>query len=252
MPSTDSGAPLYRIVVPTRDSARWVGLLYRHYRAMGVQPLYLVDSRSTDGTAELLRGLGAELQMISPPENRVESMLEMTRDLVHTQWVIRFDDDEMPSAALLAWLDQELAGVHAASIAFSRRDAAWVDGALCFSRMEHYYWLPERLDYLNPQWRGFRPAAVRFSTAIHSPGFDIDDHTLVPPSAYFIHFDWILRSVAQRMEKLRGYERQRQGAGWAFAQFYLPEHHHMDTNRWTRFETAEFDTLAEALRPIGA
>jgi hypothetical protein len=252
MQSTETGAPLYRIVVPTRDSARWVGLLYRQYRAMGVQPLYLVDSRSTDGTAELLRGLGAELHMVSPTENRVEGMLETTRALVEAEWVIRFDDDEMPSTALLEWLRRELPRVAASSIAFSRRDAALVDGALQFSRMEHYYWLPEQLTYLNPQWRGFRPAKVQFSNAIHSPGFDIADHTLAPPSAFFIHFDWILRSVAQRMEKLRGYERQRQGAGWTFAQFYLPEYHHVEANRWTRLETAEFDALAEALRPAGA
>jgi hypothetical protein len=240
----------YRIVVPTRDSARWIGTFHYQYHKMGLSPLYLVDTRSGDDTAGILARLGAEVVAITPSHDRVESMLACTKTLVESEWIVRFDDDELPSHALIRWLDERLAAVSKSSLAISRRDAFRFGDALYFSRMEHYYFHPSDPTFLNPQWRGFRPASVHFTDVVHTPGFSIGDFDSAPQSAYFVHFDWIIRTPEQRLEKMRRYDRQSSSASWTWALFYLPEHHHPDACRWTSFETEEFDRLATELDAI--
>ena len=243
-----SSTTLFRVVVPARDSAPWIGLFADAYHALGLRPLYLYDTRSVDGTLAALQRKGAEIVPVTPQHDRVEAMLAITRQVVPNEWVVRLDDDELPSAALVAWLQQALAGVEAPCLALSRRDAWLLDGRLHYSRLEDYYFHPQDPTYLDPQWRAFRPRQVGFTDRIHSPGFDASQAGTVPASAFFVHFDWIIRSLAQRRAKLAGYERQSPGAGQGgFARFYLPEMHQAGDSRWTPFETAEFDGLARQL-----
>ncbi|SFN07070.1 hypothetical protein SAMN05444747_11487 [Variovorax sp. OV329] len=171
-------------------------------------------------------------------------MLAFAQQEASSEWIIRFDDDELPSMALVRWLDESIRGVREPSIAFSRRDVMMRDGRLCYSRGEHYYFHQNDPTYLNPQWRGFKPSQVEWTDAIHTPGFAVKAFADAPSSAYFVHFDWMLRSTEERIEKMKRYERQAAGAGWSFAQFYLPERHHPDACRWTRMDTQEFDRLA--------
>jgi hypothetical protein len=77
-----AGVRPYRIVVPTRDSAGWVGLFAAAYRRLGVAPLYLCDSRSADATRAVLERLGAEVVVVTPNANRVEAMLGFAREAV--------------------------------------------------------------------------------------------------------------------------------------------------------------------------
>jgi len=209
--------------------------------------LYLYDVRSTDSTLALLKALGAETISVEPEFDRVECMLSTPWDSVEEEWVIRFDDDELPSAGLIHWLDTSLHRIEEASIAFSRRDVQFVEKCLCFSRLEDYYFHPLDPTYLDPQWRAFQPRKVDFTDAIHTPGFHVSQFATAPSSTFFVHFDWILRTFEQRLAKVRRYERQSTGGGWPFARFYLPELHAQEDLRWTPFETAEFDELAQRL-----
>ncbi len=136
-------------------------------------------------------------------------------------------------------------------VAISRREVQFIDGQLQYSRLESYYWTDRDFTFLNPHWRAFRSTKVEFNDCIHTPGFGLKDWTLVPPSAYFVHFDWILRSFTQRLEKLRNYERQRAGAGWGFAHYYLPEIYAHQDLRWTSFENNQFSGLARKLAQVG-
>lgn len=242
----------YRIVVPTRDSARWLGSFHNGYRRLGIEPIYLFDTRSRDCTREILQDLGAEVINVEPRYDRVEAMLSATLAIPSAEWVVRFDDDELPSAGLIKWLDESLGAVVEPCLAISRRDLFVRGGQLCFSRMEHFYFLQGDPTFLDPQWRGFRPRDVRFNDAIHSPGFAVEVFGTVPQSAYFAHFDWIVRSLQQRQAKIRRYESQSPGSGWPFAHFYLPELHHPQASRWTPIETDEFNPLITELCPVTA
>ncbi|TXM65200.1 hypothetical protein [Methylobacterium sp. WL120] len=39
----------------------------------------------------------------------------------------------------------------------------------------------------------------------------LDEFLLAPEDAFFIHLDWVFRSLPERREKLASYERQRAG-----------------------------------------
>jgi len=242
-----SGKREYQVIVPTRESARWIGSMLDAYRTLGIEPLFLYDARSTDNTFALLRAMKADCISLEPEFDRVESMLSAVRDVVDQEWVVRFDDDELPSAALIEWLDTSLRHIKEDAIALSCRNAQFVEERLCFARLEDFYFHPVDLTYLCPAWRAFRPRKVEFTDAVHTPGFRISQFATAPSSAFFVHFDWTLRTVEQRLEKVRRYERQSPGGGWPLAQFYLPELHVQEDLRWTPFETAEFDHLAQQL-----
>jgi hypothetical protein len=250
MPIEEPARP-YRVIVPTRQSVRWIGLIAAAYRRLGVQPLFICDTRSSDGTAALLEAHGAEVIAVTPAYDRVEAMLSITSEAVSSAWVVRFDDDELPSAALIRWLDQTLTNVGEPIVALSRRDVMFVDDRLCYSRLEDYYFHPDDPTYLDPQFRAFRPREVHFTDAIHTPGFAISRFATAPQDAFFAHFDWILRSFIERQDKLTRYEAQAPGAGCAFARFYLPEWHTSADMRWTPFRSDEFNDLAHHLARIG-
>jgi hypothetical protein len=237
----------YTIVVPTRDSGRWISILDEAYKILGMRPLYLYDRRSSDRTLETLEQRRANVVSVTPSLDRVEGVLSVTRDLVSTCWVVRLDDDEFPSASLITWLNLSLPTIDASNLALSRRDVYFFKGRLCFSRLEDYYFHPEDPTYLDPQWRVFKSRHVDFIENIHTPGFENPESTAAPPSAYFVHFDWIMRSFAERWEKLKRYERQAPGAGWANARFYLPELHAPEDHRWLPLDTREFDALARRI-----
>lgn len=94
---------------------------------------------------------------------------------------------------------------------------------------------------------------MTFDDTIYKPGFLIENFRVAPQSAYFVHFNWLLRSFEERRLKVIGYERQAAGAGWRCMRFELPELHASADLRWTAFETDEFDglarRLAESIRP---
>lgn len=238
----------YRVIIPTRNSERWIIPFYQAYRRMGIEPIYLLDQRSDDRTNMLLRQIGANVHPVMPRYDRVEAMLQVTREFAGNEWVIRLDDDELPSSALIAWLNYNIADIQESSLAISRRDVILREGSLHYSRMELYYFHPQHPTFLDPQWRGFIPNRVNFTNAIHTPGFDITTYVTAPAKAYFVHFDWILRSWDERMAKLRRYEAQSAGSGWKFAQFYLPELHDTASARWTPLDTDEYASLLAELR----
>jgi hypothetical protein len=246
------GKQNYRIVIPTRDSERWIAIFGEAYRELGVEPLYIYDTRSVDGTLSELTRINAEIVPATPQHNRVEGIVPILGGAANADWVVRFDDDEFPSVQLIEWLNSSLEGASRRSLAISRRDATFVDGNLKYSRLEDYYFSKHDYAFLDPQWRAFRPAEVQFNGNIHAPGFLVDDDAwdFVPAYAFFVHFDWMVRSFAERLDKLRGYELQSPGAGWGLAQYYLPELHAAGDCRWTCFEDNQFDHLAERLRTI--
>lgn len=139
--------PSWRVVVPTRDSAGWLLSFADAYRKLGLSPLYLFDTRSSDNTLALLHSIGADVVPVEPKLDRVEAMLAVTRDVVDADWVVRFDDDEIPSTALVSWLNRSLGTITEPSVALSRRDAQLIDGCLYYSRLEDFYFLATRTDF---------------------------------------------------------------------------------------------------------
>jgi hypothetical protein len=232
----------YRIVIPTRDGGKWLAPFARAYQRLGLRPLYLLDSRTTDNSREIIAQYGCDIVEITPVHNRGEDVLwrGVAAAGIDAEWLLRVDDDEMPSRALIEWIEQ--AGIHRPEPVFylSGRQA-WHGG---YSRLEGFYFNHSRPDFLLPQPRLFRPAGITYTDALHTPGIVVPpDAGWAPDSAFYMHADWLVRSLQARLAKLKGYEAQRAGGGRDFAHFSLPEFQEPERLRITAFETEEFVPL---------
>ena len=215
----------WRVCIPTRDSAPRIGVFLAEYRRLGVEPLYIVNSRSKDETLALLEAGGAETAVITPRGDFVEAgIIEAACALSKSEWVLRMDDDEFPSAALLDWI--ESVGVNSIRAAWnvSRRDLFLQNGQLFYSRRRTAYNSSELPSYLAGHMRLHRTAGLQFSERVHTAGLANQGPIgFAPKSCFFIHCADLLLSRAQRLNKIRKYETIEAGSAWRFADEYLPE-----------------------------
>src|SRR5262245_24176230 len=126
---------LFRLVVPTRNSGRWLGYFIAGYRSVGLNPLFLLDRRSNDDSKEILSREGADVAEVSPVADRAEALIGLIPGLCGgSRWVLRLDDDEFPSAAMLRWIAANLLEVSADVILLPRRWCLSSDeGIPCYS-----------------------------------------------------------------------------------------------------------------------
>jgi hypothetical protein len=239
-----AAAPWYTIVIPTRDSAAWIGPLLEHYRAHGVVPTLLLDSRTRDDTETIARRAGVPIIGLAPFKF-TEAIVAVTREAVQTPWAFLVNDDEIPSDRLF----QRLAGpeppMSVQSVAISRR-WAWHEPGMPLRWGCNTIWRDRAgRDGADHHWRLFRPTEVTFVAAMHSDGFLIDRWSRLPPDAYLVHFEWVLRCRSQRQAKLRRYDRHRYGYGAFFANMYLPEDQPTGFFDYIPFETDAYDRLAQ-------
>ena len=234
--------PWYTVVIPTRDSAAWIGPLLAHYRARGVTPTIMLDTRTRDDTRAIATRHGARI-VDMPGFTFTERMVALTREFVTTPWVAFIHDDEMLSDAVFERLrGPQPEGVQ--SVAIPRRWAWYEPGQpLRYGRSGH--WRDRAGDNGSDHgWRLFRPDQVTYISVMHTEGFLIDRWSRLPPHAYNVHFEWVLRSHAQRVAKLRRYDAYRYGYGTFFKNLYLPEDQPAGVIDYIPFETNAFDELA--------
>jgi hypothetical protein len=243
---TGAGDERFRVIVATRDSAAWIGALADAYDCAGIRPLFVVDSRSGDGTVAVLQNLGADVVEVLPASNHIQDIVWRIPSLTDACWVLRINDDEMPSRRLLQWVRSNLDGFTLTKVAFPRRWAFQPPGGrLSYSEHKQLYSVRERPGLLDPQIRLFRPHAVNYTSDLRTPGFTTEGGTHTAPlEAFICHFDWIVRTFAERHAKLLRYETELPGSGSALRHFYLPELIHPADRCEEPFETTEFDTLA--------
>lgn len=220
----------FTVVVPTLDSAGWIESLHAYYRSIDVDPLYCVDTRSQDETATILAEIGARTAAVSSEAPRVEALVVHFKDLVETPWILRVDDDECPSAELVAWIRQTRCRFLRNAVAIPRRWLRFMPNeALEYAGSTRWDWARSQ-NGEDRQFRLYRKNAVRYVSDIHTPGFRVRCARQAPVEAVLYHFDWILRSREERMAKMARYESQQAKAGESKAGYYLPE----DVDHWNR------------------
>lgn len=216
-----------RLIVPTFNSARWILILLDRYRALGLEPLYCVDSRSTDMTEELLRASGADVKVVSFEPPRVEALVPQLADMTTDPWILRMDDDEIPSLEMVEWIAGDFSH-SCACVGFVRRYLRLVDDSaipgrvtLSVQYIASASWGQNGEDR---QYRLYRKDRVAYTTEIHTPGFTPREAIHAPVEAAIWHFEAFCRSREERLEKRRGYDKQRPGAGsGGTGRYELPE-----------------------------
>src|SRR5918996_379642 len=112
---------MFTVMVPTINSARWIHHLHHYYVRIGVDPLYCIDSRTRDGTAEVLSHEGARWVMVASEHPRVESLIKSFQNIVSTPWILRVDDDECPSQSLMEWVRKQNGQLAEDAVSFCRK-----------------------------------------------------------------------------------------------------------------------------------
>jgi hypothetical protein len=239
----------WRVCIPTRDSARWIDVFLGEYRRFGVEPLYIVDSRSSDDTLALLQRRGAQTVSITPRGDFIEAgMLQAACAASNSEWILRMDDDEFPSAALLQWIENEGVNSIRAGWIISRRDLFRQNGKIFYSRRRSAYNNVEVPNYLGGHMRFHRTVGLQFSERVHTAGLsNYGPLGFAPEACFFVHCVDLLLSRAQRLNKIRKYEAIETGSAWRFADEYLPELFDVTHLRAAQDGLEEFAGLLESL-----
>jgi hypothetical protein len=237
--------PWFTIVTPTRDSAGWIGTTLAHYQARGITPILLLDVRTTDATAAIAKSFGVRTVPVTD-FRFTEHVVRLCQDCVTTPWAYFVHDDEIPSDALLARLQQPPPNDNIQSVAIPRRWAWYEPG-----KPLHYgvttHWLDRAgQNGADHHWRLFRPNAVTYISAMHTEGFLLNRWARVERHEYMVHFEWALRTRNQREAKLLRYDKARFGFGSFFKNQYLPEDQPPEVMQYAPFETNTYTPLAQA------
>lgn len=215
----------YRLFVPTRDSAGWIGVFLDAYRRIGLEPLYVVDERSVDETIDILRERRADYVLFTPHADYVEAgAIEFGSRQIGAPWALRLDDDEFPSHALVAWLASGVLEERADAYFISRREISLVGGRFAYSQWPTRYGWNGRFDVFNPQPRLHRVDGVRYIERLHTTGFEPPERfDMAPNDCFFIHCNNVLRSAEDRLQKVRRYAQIDERISWRVADECLPE-----------------------------
>ena len=226
--------------MPTRDSAAHVGILLEHFRRAGIGVQVFVDAGSVDDTLAVCRRSGHDTREVANPEGRTEAMVAAITEGARTDWVLRLDDDELPTDAMIAAVNRCVAGDPADKHAFRLRHC-------CLHRAGGLAGIRFYEDPPHDQLRLYHRRHVRFDPALHSPGIDIERRRVVEPGAYFVHLQWVVKSRAERAAKVARYDAHRAGAGSEWREYYLVEDNAAALRSAYLLRAPEFDRTARAL-----
>lgn len=232
-------------MIPTRDSGAFIGVFLKEYRRRGIDPLYIVDARTTDNTVEILRSNNAEYYTFNPDGDYVESgMIGYGSMKCDAKWVLRMDDDEFPSSRLMDWATNEGTKSLNQFWFIPRKELFFHEGKIFSNESPGRFSHPLNPWILNPQARLHHTERVEYLHQVHTTGFAQQDfYGFAPPDAYFIHCNALLRSPLSRLMKIRHYEAIKPLSTWAATDEYLPELFSLEDLNATAFAGEEFRLL---------
>lgn len=208
------------IAIATVNSARYIDIILRYYREHGIAVTLFVDDRSVDDSLKKARALAPDAISTSNPGGFIaEGLLEKMSRACPTKWLLRIDDDELPSLAMMDFVRHAVRNDAPEVYAFPRQQCAVSrKGALLrhgqVSALDHR------------QWRLYQPARVEFTRGLHTPGIVWDEQAgavTAPLEASLIHLDWAVHSYDDRRRKIERYDAHTANAGTKWRSHYLYE-----------------------------
>ncbi len=157
------------LLIPTVNSERWLGPFLEFYKSNDIRVVYAVDRPTSDGTRELIRKSGFTFIEVQGDQPRVESILPSIAAQTAAPWILRIDDDELPTPSLLDYAAAVAISDSVAAYTFPRADyrCSPVSG-----RLERSYFFAFGKDGgLDRQCRLYRRNSVVYHDDLHSPGF---------------------------------------------------------------------------------
>ncbi|MCW2284825.1 glycosyltransferase involved in cell wall biosynthesis [Rhodoblastus acidophilus] len=230
------------IVIPTMNSQSYISIIADYYEGLGLNPYWFVDQKSADRTFDVLAARSQRVVAMHNDTAIIEAMVEKMSRAAPTDWVLRIDDDELPTAQLFAFARAVMQDGRFDALGFVRHQCGvTADGSL----MAHSGHDPN----VHRQYRLYRKDRVAYRSDVHTPGFHFDGLSVAHVGAEhcLIHLDWAIRSYAERKRKVMNYNQARENAGDAWKAYYLPEDDAAAPNAFVPLEKPEFAPVAQAL-----
>lgn len=232
----------FEIFIVTRDGLSWVPALYKEHRRLRLEPRYFIDDRSSPFYKAIMQRTVLRTMSVTSKANYIEAIIPEVLSYCQGEWIFRVDDDEAFSSDLANWLLSAIPACTKRIIAAPRRAVRFVNGSLVYAQtipgiLEHDY-----------QYRGFLRKGIEFDPRVHTPGilFHSSEVLYAPQNCCLYHFDWIIRTRAERLTKLSGYKKM--NSGDIFDRQYLPEDFEDHPYRYTPVTDQGIIKLAQTLR----
>jgi hypothetical protein len=208
------------IAIATINSSRYIDIILRYYREHGIAVTLFVDDRSVDDSLGKARELAPDAISTSNPGGFIaEGLLQKMSRACPTKWLLRIDDDELPSLAMMDFARNAGRNDTPDVYAFPRQQCAVSrKGAL----LRH----GEVSPHDHRQWRLYQPARVEFTRGLHTPGIVWGEQAravTAPLEASLIHLDWAVHSYHDRRRKVERYDAHTANAGTKWRSYYLYE-----------------------------
>ncbi|HEX5416699.1 MAG TPA: glycosyltransferase, partial [Chloroflexota bacterium] len=198
------------LAIVTRNSSQYIETLLKVGRGLADEVVVAVDASSSDATEEICEKYADKLFKFAPIPNPERPLGWLNRQC-SGDWILRLDDDELPSAGLVRKLPELLRDRDMTHYWLRRR---WVVGRNSQSWIHQRPWWPDW------QLRLFRniPSIVHVPGTLHT-SYLVQGAYRYLTGASLYHFDLVYHSREERLQKIARY---RQVAGDASgAEFYL-------------------------------
>ena len=231
------------ILIPTWNGGKYIDIFLSYYtNVLKVPVTVVVDSKTNDNTRSVVSRWGAAVWDVHNPASRVGEIIETFSRASRTPWILRMDDDELPSSALIDFVRRAIANDDHDAYSFLRYECCVAkDGML----LRHFGFDP----VTQQQYRLYRRDRVQYISAGHTPGFVLDGlrRRLADEDAFIIHLDWAVHSREQRKNKKARYDAHTPGHGDWIPGLILYEDDPDHRAKFAPFELPEFQETARRL-----
>lgn len=95
--------PAVSLLVVTRDAEAWIGAFASFYRDAGLDPIYAIERRTSDGSRDILARSGLRRFDYDARDDRLGAAIEQMPPELRTPWCLVLEDDELATGPLIAF-----------------------------------------------------------------------------------------------------------------------------------------------------
>jgi hypothetical protein len=242
-PRRTSGNEGLTILIPTWNSGEYLDVFLSYYTdVLQVPVTVVVDSKTNDNTKSVAKRWAADVWDVHNPASRVGEIIETFSRACRTPWILRMDDDELPSSALIDFARRTIVNDDCDAVNFLRYECGVAqEGTL----LRHLGFDPAE----QRQWRLYRRDRVQYITAGHTPGFRLDGLRCgqADDDAFIVHLDWAVHSRERRKNKKARYDAHTPGHGNSIPGLILYEDDPDHRAKFAPLEAPEFQETGRRL-----
>jgi hypothetical protein len=186
------------LCIATKDSAEYIEKLLQVGRSLADEVVVAVDASSEDSTERICREYADKVFRVESP-GYVERILPWLNEQCTGDWILRLDDDELPSVGLIEILPDLMNDREMTHYYLRRRTIIGENGT---------EWIAQRPWWPDWKLRLFRniPSIVRIPGRLHT-GYEIKGASRFLYKGSIYHYDFVYHGEQQRVEKVRHYQR---------------------------------------------